>query len=150
MRTILIIVLLAGAAFGQTLGTWKMNPDKSSRNGDEPFPRSLVICYEPHPDGETTTIWRITHDGRSETISFILRYDGKDYPDPLQEHFDSVSAKKLEDGAIEVIHKMDGKKVSQELRRLSADGQQLTIYLQFLSKTGQWLKWVVVFEKQKE
>ncbi len=30
MRTLLIIALLAGTAFGQAAGTWKMSPDKTT------------------------------------------------------------------------------------------------------------------------
>ncbi|MCI0388968.1 MAG: hypothetical protein MOB07_09430 [Acidobacteria bacterium] len=126
-----------------------MNPDLSTHNDDEPFPRSLVIRYEPHPDGEGVTIWRVTHDGRSETVSYILRYDGKYYPHPLQgEHADSICARKLDDGSIEVLSKKDGKIVSQKIRRLSADGKQITIQVKFLSKTEKWIKRVIVFDKQ--
>jgi hypothetical protein len=150
LHTILIITLLTVATFGQTTETWKMNPVKSTRNDTEPLPRSFVIRYEPHSDGEAATSWRVTEDGRSETVSFILRYDGKDHPHPLEDGFDSVNARKLKNGDIEVLFKKDGKVTIQQLRRLTADGQQMTIQFQFLSKSGKWLKQIVVFEKQKE
>jgi hypothetical protein len=144
-----MIALLAATTFGQAAGTWKMNADKSTRNNEEPLPRSLVIRYEPRPNGESVTIWRVTHDERSETFSFILRYDGKDYPHPLQEErADSICARKLEDGSIEVIHKKNGKMVSQEIRRCSTDGRQMTLQSESLSKSGRWISRVVIFEKQ--
>jgi hypothetical protein len=148
MRVVLIIAILAEIALGQATGTWKMNPGKTIRQDNEPFPRSLAIRYEPHPDGEAVTIWRVTQEGRSETISFILRFDGKDYPNLQEEGADSICARKLEDGSIEVIHKKEGKVVVREIRRLSADGRQMTIQLKLLSKTGQWVRRVVIFEKQ--
>jgi hypothetical protein len=150
MRTILIIVLLVGAGFGQTTGAWKMNRDKSKHNDDQPFAQSFVMRIEPHPDGEAITIWRVTQDGRSETDSYIQRFDGKDYPFPRVERFDSFNARKLEDGAIAIIFKKDGKVMARQTRRLTEDGQQMTIEYQFLAKTGQWLDRVVVLEKQKE
>lgn|SRR5262249_48593519 len=151
MRTILIIIiLLAGAGLGQTTGTWKMNPEKSKHDDEEPFPRSFVIRIEPHPEGETITVWRVTQEGQSETDSFIQRYDGKDRPFPREERFDSFNARKLEDGAIEVIFKKDGKVVFRQTRRLTADGQQMTIEYQLLSRTGRWLDRILVLEKQKE
>ncbi|MEP7272352.1 MAG: hypothetical protein ABI882_12680 [Acidobacteriota bacterium] len=150
MRTFLLITLLVSPAFAQTTGTWRMNPDKSTGNDEAPLPRSLLIRCEPHPDGEAATIWRITEDGRSETVSMILRYDGRDHPHLLEEGFDAVSARKRENGDIEVAYKRDGKVVSRQIRRLTPDGQQMTIHLQFLSKTGTWLKGVMVFEKQRE
>jgi len=149
-RPVMLIALLAGTIFGQTTGTWKMNPAKSKHPDQEPFPRSLVIRIEPHPEGEAVTLWHVTQDGRSETDSYIVRYDGQDHPYPREERFDSFNAKKLEAGAVEVIYKKDGKVVARQMRRLTADGQQMTIQDQFLSKTGQWLNRVLVFEKQKE
>ena len=88
MRTILMIALLAVTVFGQTSRTWKMNAGKSTHSDGKPFPRSLIIRLEPHPEGETVTIWQDTQDGKSETDSFILRYDGKYHPYPREEIFD--------------------------------------------------------------
>jgi hypothetical protein len=150
MRTILIIILLTGTGFRQTTGTWKMNPEKSRHNDKEPFPRSFVIRIEPHPEGEAVTVWGVTQDGLSETDSVIQRYDGKDYPYPREERFDSFNARKLEGGAIKVIFQKDGKVVARQTRRLTADGQQMTIEYHLLSKTGQWLNRVLFLEKQKE
>ena len=128
-----------------------MNADKSKHDDAEPFPQSFVMRIEPHPEGEAVTVWRVTQDGRSETDSLIQRFDGKDYPHPRKERFDSCSAKKLEDGAVENIFKKDGKVVYRQTRRLTADGEQMTIEYQLLSPaTGRWLDRVLVLEKQKE
>ena len=150
MRTILIIAMLAGTAFGQITGMWKMNPEKSRHDDEEPFPLSFAIRIEPHPEGEAITVWRITPDGRSETDSYIQRFDGKDHPYPREERLDSFNARKLEDGAIAIIFKKDGKVVARQTRKLTTDGQQMTIHYQLLLKTGQWLDRVLVLEKQKE
>ena len=150
MRTILIIALLGITVFGQTSRTWKMNQGKSTHRDGKPFPRSLVIRLEPHPEGETVTIWHETQDGKSQTDSFILRYDGKDHPYPREELFDSFSARKLEDGAIEILYKKDGKVVEKQIRRLMADGQQIKIQCQLLSENGRWLDRVLILEKQEE
>ena len=150
MRTVLIIILLAGTVSGQTAGTWKMNPDKSKHNDEEPLPRTLIIRFEPYREGEVVTIWRTTWEGLSETDSFIQYYDGKDHPYPRVERYDSVNARKLKDGTIAVVFKKGGKVVFRHTRRLTAGGQLMTIEEQVLSKTGQWLNRVLVFEKQKE
>lgn len=148
--TILLIALLAGAVFGQTLGTWKMNPAKSKHNDQGALPRSLVIRYEAHAEGEMVTIWRVTQDGRSETDSFILRYDGRDYPHPRTQRFDLFSARKLRDGATEVLFKKDGKVVGRQVRRLSGRGKQLTIEHQLVLATGERVERLLVFEKQQD
>src|SRR5262245_56294706 len=150
MRTILIIALLGLTVFGQTSRTWKMNQGKSTHKDGKPFPRSLVIRLEPHPKEETVTIWHETQDGKSQTDSFILRYDGKDHPYPREELFDSFNARKLEDGAIEILYKKEGKVVEKQIRRLMADGQQIRIQCQLLSENGRWLDRVLILEKQEE
>ena len=151
MRTILIILLfLAGTASGQTAGIWKMNRDNSKHYDDEPLPRSLVIRFEARLGGEVVTIWRTTQEGRSETDSFIQYYDGKDHPYPRDEHFDSVNARKLQDGTVNVMFKKSGRIVFRQTRRLLTNGQQMKIEEQLLSKSGQWLGRVLVFDKQKE
>jgi hypothetical protein len=127
-----------------------MSSDKSTHGNEEFFPQSFVMRIEPHPEGEAITIWHVTHDGRSETDSYIQRFDGKDYRYPREERLDSFNARKLEDGAIAIVFKKDGKVVARQTRRLRADGQQMSIENQILLKTGQWLNRVLVLEKQKE
>ena len=148
MRTILLLLVLAGTGVGQTPGTWKMNPAKSKHDDQAPFPRSLVIRYEAHLEGEMVTIWRVTQSGRSETDSYILRYDGKDYPHPRTERFDFFSARKLNDGAAEVLFKKNGKVVGRQVRKLSGHGKQLTVEYQLISRTGERLSRILVLEKQ--
>ena len=149
VRIVLLIALLAGTGFGQTPGTWKMNRAKSRKHDSFPLARSVVIRCEAHPEGEKVTMWRVTEDGRSVTDSFILRYDGKDHPhrNP-EERFDSINARKLGDGAFEVLFKKDGKVVGRQVRRLSQDGRQLTIEAQMTFPTGKRSDRLYVFEKQ--
>ena len=125
-----------------------MNLTKSKHNDQGPFPRSLVIRYEAHPEGEMVTIWRVTQNGRSETDSFILRYDGKDYPHPRTERFDFFNARKLDDGTTEVLYKKNGKVVGRQVRKLSGQGKQLTLEYQLLWKTGEWFTRMMVLERQ--
>src|SRR5262245_17062402 len=93
VRMVLLIVLLAGTGFGQTPGTWKMNPEKSREYDSGPLARSVVIRYEAYPEGEKVTVWRVTEDGRSVTDNFVLHYDGKDHPHDDPGRFDAVNAR---------------------------------------------------------
>src|SRR5262245_6134653 len=139
MQKLLLIVLFAAHGFAQTPGTWKMNPAKSKHNDQYGFPRSLVIRYEAHAAGEIVTIWRVTQDGRSETDSYLLRFDGKDYPHPRRERFDCYRARKLDNGAIDILFMKEEKIVGREIRRLSADAAEVLIQYQFLNRNGEWL-----------
>src|SRR5262245_4120416 len=95
VRTVLLIALLAGTGFGQTPGTWKMNRERTRKHDSLPLAQSVVIRYEPQPEGEKVTTWRITEDGRSVTNSFILYYDGKDHPYSGPPGADFITARKL-------------------------------------------------------
>jgi hypothetical protein len=150
MRTVLIIMALLAAGCAQTTGNWKMNPGKSTHGDSEPFPRSVVMNIDPRSDGEAVTVWRVLEDGRSETESLILRYDGKDHPYPQQELFESFNVRRLPDGTTEVLYKKAGKIVAREVRQFAPDGSQMTIQCGFFSRTGTWLERVLVFEKQRK
>ena len=60
---------------------------------------------------------------------YILRYESKDHPYPREELLDSFCARKLEDGAIEILSKKDGKVVEKQIRRLTANGHQSAVSL---------------------
>jgi hypothetical protein len=124
-----------------------MNPKKSQGIDGESFPHSLLMSIELHPEGEAVTVWRVTQDGRSETESFILRYDGQDYPHTLQDRFDTFNARRTADGATEVVYKKAGKVVAREIRRVAPDGRHMTIQGRVISQSGRWLDRVLVFEK---
>lgn len=127
-----------------------MNPEKSKHGDNESFPRSLVMSIQPHPQGEAVTVWRVTEDGRSETESFILRYDGQDYPHPQQERFELFNARGLPAGTAEILYKKAGKVVAREVRQFASDGREMTIQCGFFSRAGTWIERVLVFEKQRE
>jgi hypothetical protein len=149
VRTVLLIVLLAGTGFGQTPGIWKMNREKSRKYDSGPLARSFVILWGAHPEGEKVTTWRVTEDGRSITDSLILRFDGKDHPHRnLEERFDSINARKLEDGAVEVLLKKDAKVLGRQVRRLSQDARELTIESQMTLPGGKRSDRLYVVDKQ--
>ena len=149
MRTVLIIALFAAGCV-PTTGNWKMNPEKSKHGDSESFPQSLVMSIEPYPEYEAVTVWRVTEDGRSETESFILRFDGQDHPHPQQDRFESFNARRLPDGTTEVLYKKAGKVVAREVRQVNNNGRQMTIQSGFYSRAGTWLERVLVFEKQRK
>src|SRR5262245_37966836 len=132
MQKLLLIVLFVAHGFAYTPGTWMMNPAISKRNDNYGFRLSLVNRYQAHAEGEIVTIWRVTQDGRSETDSYLLRFDGKDYPHPRRERFDCYRAKKLDNGAIDILFKKDEKIVGREIRRLSADAAEVLIHYPLL------------------
>jgi hypothetical protein len=138
----------AAALAPAALGTWKMNPALSKREGNGKWARSYTIRYEQHPEGERVTVWRITWDGRHETEMYLLRLDGKDHAFLQSSRFETINARKLPDGAVEELVKKDGKVVLRGLRRLSPDGRQLTQEYQWTSPPER--KAILILERENE
>jgi hypothetical protein len=87
MRNVLAKLLIGVAlasplAFGadnNSIGTWKLNLEKSKFNPG-PGPKSLTQTAEAVEDGVKWTSTGEAADGTPINISFTAKYDGKDYP----------------------------------------------------------------------
>ena len=83
MRTAVLLIAFGAAFCGASmLGTWKMDPARSSFIGVT-SPKSLTMRIEPHVRGEVFTLDRIEADGRSISSSTILYFDStpRDFQD---------------------------------------------------------------------
>jgi hypothetical protein len=76
---VLIVLALAGvAAFGadNTLGTWKLNVEKSKYT-PAPFPyKNLTVVRDASGDGVNVTITGETANGAGVDYSYAAKYDG--------------------------------------------------------------------------
>jgi len=69
MRTVVLLMAFDAAFCGASmLGTWKMDPARSSFIGAT-SPKSPTMRIEPHVRGEVFTLDRIEADGRSISSS---------------------------------------------------------------------------------
>jgi len=90
-------------------GKWKMNPAKSDFGG-------TTIAYTNLPSGE----WEATMDGQT----YKFKMDSKDYPDP----FGSMAAwKSIDANTWQMTSKLNGKVLTTDTLKLSADGNSLTV-----------------------
>ena len=90
-------------------GKWKMNAAKSDFGG-------TTVTYTSLPSGE----WQSTAEG--QTTRFKM--DGKDYPDP---YGGEVAWKAIDAATWEMTAKLNGKVLSTDTLKLSADGANLTV-----------------------
>jgi hypothetical protein len=150
MRVLLVSAFLAAGCFGQAIGAWKLNPEKS-RDHIGRIPRSITLRYEPREADEISTWYSVRADGTSETISLILNFDGEDYAcdDPyMPEHADTVSSRRLDARRAEIVYKNAGRAVLRLMRTVPADGKQLTLDLRSAGeKASLPLRWLV-FERE--
>ena len=86
MKSILRIAVawaaIAAGAFGadNTLGTWKLNPDKSKPPAGQSRITSLTIVREGSGDGVQVTVKGEREDNSKIDASYTAKYDGKEVP----------------------------------------------------------------------
>jgi hypothetical protein len=141
--------LLATSCWGQVSGTWKMVPAKS-RQGSGPLARTITAQYEVHSGAEIWTFYEVHADGISETTSQTLHFDGKEYPCGdlgLEERPDTVISRKRDAGTVEVSYKKAGRVTRRVVRKVSADGKQMTLEVHIASEKGPAVEQRLVFER---
>lgn len=120
MRAILLLALFACACWAEeAFGNWKMNPERSTFNGNS-HPRSLTVRFEAHARGEVFTVDRIEADRRATASSTILYLDGK--PRDFQDSGCSgtQSSRRLDNRTVEILRNCDSGRRTRLVRRAGA------------------------------
>lgn len=130
LRTLLTAIMLAGllpaAAPDPVLGVWKLNLARSRFNPG-PAPRSQTRTYIQTPDGIQVTIRSVDMNGRSATIQFPEKYDGKDYAVQGSDVADALAMVRINDYMAEASMKHGGMVVATARRLITDEGKTLVI-----------------------
>lgn len=121
-----VCAMLAASSTDPILGTWKLNLARSRFNPG-PAPRSQIRIYVDTPTGVEVTIHSVGPDGRSSTIEFPDRYDGKDYPMKGSDVADALALVRVNDYLAQATMKHAGKVVATAQRRITDEGKTLII-----------------------
>jgi hypothetical protein len=136
LRTLLTAILLSGLLAASTtdpvLGTWKLNLSRSRFNPG-PAPRSQTRTYVQTPNGIEVTIRSIDLKGRSSTIEFPEKYDGKDYAVQGSDVADALAMVRINDYMAEASMKHGGMVVATARRLITDEGKTLVISFKELS-----------------
>jgi hypothetical protein len=123
---ITLCTLLAAAAPDPILGVWKLNLARSRFNPG-PAPRSQTRTYVETPKGIQVTIRSVGANGRSSTIAFPERYDGRDYPVQGSEVADALALVRINDYMAEATMKHGSRVVASAKRLITDEGKTLVI-----------------------
>jgi hypothetical protein len=129
LTAITICTLLAAAEPDPILGVWKLNLARSRFNPG-PAPRSQTRTYVETPKGIQVTIRSVGVNGRSSTIEFPERYDGKDYPVHGSEVADALALVRTNEYMAEATMKHAGRVVATARRLITDEGKTLIISYQ--------------------
>jgi len=127
-------------------GTWKLKRAKSKYDPG-PAPKKLTSTYEETDQGLTVTSQIVDADGKSRTVHYSAKFDGKDYPLTGSPDYDAVAAKRIDRRTIEVTRKLGGKVVQTARYAVSKSGKKITLTATGTNAKGQKINNVTVLER---
>jgi hypothetical protein len=144
-RLLLVVAALSMSMFASDSpfsGTWKLKPKEGE-----------AISSTARVDADNTHL-KLEQDfvdakGKSSTVKFDAKFDGKDYPSSGDEGFDSVSLHRISERKFILTFKKAKKVVGKNDVSVSRDGRTTTVTQIYNSeaKPGE-KKHVDVYEKQ--
>ena len=154
MRNLLttLVVGLAVTAMGafaadNSLGTWKLNMEKSKFTPSAPV-KSLTSTREASDGGVKVTTTGERADGTPINASYTAKYDGKDYP-VTGAPYDTIAIKKANANTYTAKLKNKGDKYSTTARSvISRDGKTMTTAINGTDGKGEPISYTMVYEKQ--
>jgi hypothetical protein len=151
--SVLVLTLaVSGLVVGQTnliAGTWKRDLAKSKYTGTPA--KSQTRTYEAQAEG----FWKISVqsigvDEKPVAYSYIVKFDGKDYPvnEGTADGPDTINLKRIGSNTVSSRFKKAGKVVETTKAVVSGDGKVLTIMSKGTNTSGQSFNNRMVFDKQ--
>ena len=155
MRTILTKALIAlaittVAAFGadNSIGTWKLNVEKSKYT-PAPMPiKSLTSTREAMEGGAKVTTTGVQADGTPINSTAAVKYDGKDTK-VTGAPWDTIAVKQVDANTLTAVTKQtNGKYTATGRTVISKDGKTMTTTTKGTNAEGQPFSASLVYDKQ--
>jgi hypothetical protein len=153
LRTVLVIAsvwgatIAAAAAPDPVVGTWQLNPSKSTFTAGPAF-KSQTRTYTQSGPTITLVMKTVTADGKEVTSETTYQLDGKDYPVKGTADYDSLSAHQVDSNTANFTLKKGGKAAGTTTRTVSKDGKTLTTKTKLTTAKGEKSESSMVFDKQ--
>ena len=154
MRNILtkLIIGMAITAIGafaadNSLGTWKLNMEKSKFSPSAPV-KSLTSTREASDGGVKVTTTGEQANGTPINASYTAKYDGKEYP-VTGAPYDTIAIKQVDTNTFTAMLKNTGTKyIATGLSVISKDGKTMTTTTKGTNAEGNPMNNTMVYEKQ--
>jgi hypothetical protein len=143
----LLLSITAGAMCfaNPTMGTWKLNENKSKFG--EGAGKSTMVVWEKAGNHDKCTVDGIDADGKKIHTVWIGKLDGKDYPITGDTMSDIRSFKLNGEKTIEMVSKKDGKEVGDGTIVVAADGKTRTVTSNITNAKGVKVTSTSVYDK---
>jgi len=141
------ITAIGAFAADNSLGTWKLNMEKSKFSPSAPV-KNLTTTREASDGGLKATTTGEQADGTAINASFTAKYDGKEYP-TTGAPYDTIAIKQVNaDSFTFTQQKKDGKYSVTGRSVISKDGKTMTNTLEGTNAEGKAYTATMVWDKQ--
>ena len=139
-------LLFAADCFGQPFGYWKLNPARSTFDG-EIRPKSGTVRIEPRGIGEVVTFDRTESNGQTTTSSMVLYLDGVARDFGQGQCSGTQSSRRIDTKSVEILRNCGTGAWIRFIRRI-ASKNQLVLEISDRRADGRRFDRRLVFEKQ--
>ena len=130
------------------LGSWRLNPAKSTQRS-EPSPyKRVTLRIEPWEDGLKVSYDMVGTRGGVTHLEWTGRFDGKDYAVQGASYVLTNAYRRIDDRTYEIVVKVDGENAATARVVVSPDGKTLTVATTERAPRGGTLNTTAVYEKQ--
>ena len=144
------ILALAGALEAQSeVGSWKLNPDKSTYSGVQ-APKRVTVTFQTTDGGVTNHTQGQAGDGSPINFGYSAKYDGTDAAiagSGAWNGAESVSLKRIDANTLEARYKKKGQTVVTSRIAISSDAKVMTVTAQGTGPDGKATEVHAVYEK---
>jgi hypothetical protein len=151
LRTIGCLALLSpclALAGDNSLGTWKLNVDKSDSGTPTQVARFLTSTRVASHGAINVTVTGERFDGTKIHSTYTVKYDGKEHP-VTGASFDRIAIMQVDDNTFTVVTKQAaGKYHTTGEMLISKDGKTMTTSYEGTDAAGNPMKFKFVWDKQ--
>ena len=146
-NVVVLLALLVAVGRTQTMvGTWKLNPERSTFAGQTQA-KTLVLRVEHHPNGEVVTVDRTEGNGQSTSASTIWYFDGVPRDFQGTECSGSQTSRRLDSQTVEILRQCEGGNWERLVHRLTRQGKELVVEIT-RQRSGRRSEERLILEKQ--
>ena len=147
--TVLTLTAAVALAADNTIGTWKLNAEKSKYAG-APMPvKSLTLIREASDGGVKQTTTGEQTDGTAIKAGYTAKYDGKDVQVTGNSPYDTIAIKQVNANTLtDTRKKTDGKYQATSRIVVSNGGKTMTATTTGVNADGKEFTGVFVYDKQ--
>src|SRR4051794_28171936 len=152
LRTAMALAVIAAGAFcaDNTLGTWKLNPEKSKPPAGQSRITSLAVVRETSGGGVKVTATGEREDKSKIDVSYTAKYDGKEVTvSGSGLPYDTIAIKQVDANTLtDVRSKNGGKYKGTGQWAVKNGGRTATLTTKGTGADGKAFSGVTVYEKQ--